>query len=77
MLELVADFDSDTYRGVYTVKFRGAVYVLHAFKKKPKSGIKTPKHETDVVEQRLKMAKEHYENWIESQKPGGSDGDPK
>ena len=43
IVELVAEFDGDTYRAVYTVRFREAVYVLHAFMKKSKRGIKTPK----------------------------------
>ena len=42
ILELVDDFDSDTYRAVYTVRFAGVVYVLHAFQKKAKKGIATP-----------------------------------
>ncbi|MBX9628840.1 MAG: type II toxin-antitoxin system RelE/ParE family toxin [Gemmataceae bacterium] len=72
VLEVVADHDSDTYRGVYTVKFKGAVYVLHAFQKKSKSGIKTPKPDLDLVERRLKTAKEHYESWIAAQEQGDS-----
>ena len=43
VVELVGDFDGDTYRAIYTVRFRKAVYVLHAFKKKSRRGIKTPK----------------------------------
>jgi phage-related protein len=74
VLEVVADFDTDTYRAVYTVKFRRAVYVLHAFQKKSKSGIKTPKHELDLVERRLRAAKEHYESWIATQE-AEDDGD--
>jgi phage-related protein len=42
VLEVVEDDDGNTYRAVYTVKFAGVVYVLHAFQKKSKSGIKTP-----------------------------------
>ena len=42
VLELVEDFDSDTYRAVYTVRFAGVVYVLHAFQKKAKKGMATP-----------------------------------
>lgn len=61
VLELVEDDDGDTYRAVYTVKFEGVVYVLHCFKKKSKSGIKTPKAEIDLVENRLKTTKQHYE----------------
>jgi phage-related protein len=67
VLELVEDYETDTYRGIYTVRFKRAVYVLHAFKKKSKSGIKTPKQETDRVAKRLKAAEEHYENWLARQ----------
>lgn len=68
VLEIIEDFHSDTYRCVYTVKFAGAVYVLHAFQKKSKSGIKTPKQEIDLVKNRLKRAEEHYRTWLEKQK---------
>jgi len=60
VLELVERHDGDTYRVVYTVRFADAVYVLHAFQKKSKRGIKTPKHEIDVIRARLKSAEEHY-----------------
>jgi phage-related protein len=55
-VELVDDFDGDTYRAVYTVRFGTAVYVLHAFKKKSKRGIKTPQSDIDLIRQRLKTA---------------------
>jgi phage-related protein len=58
VLEIVEDWDGDTYRCIYTVKLRDAVYVLHAFQKKSKSGIKTPIHELQLIEQRLRKAKE-------------------
>ncbi|WP_316232719.1 type II toxin-antitoxin system RelE/ParE family toxin [Bradyrhizobium sp. SZCCHNPS2010] len=61
VLEVVDDYDGDTYRAVYTVRFAGVVYVLHAFQKKSKSGAKTPKSEIDVIKSRLARAKEHYE----------------
>jgi phage-related protein len=61
VLEIVENFDGDTYRAVYTVKFEGIVYVLHAFQKKSKHGIATPKQDLDLIEARLKRAKEHYE----------------
>jgi phage-related protein len=51
------------YRAVYTVRFAGVVYVLHAFQKKPRRGIATPKSELTLIEQRLKRAKEDYEQW--------------
>lgn len=63
VLEVVDDHDGDTYRAVYTVRFAGMVYVLHAFQKKSKSGIATPKHEIALIEQRLKRAGEDYEQW--------------
>lgn len=56
VLEIVEDHDGDTYRAVYTVRFADVVYVLHAFKKKSKSGIATPKKEVDLIRQRLKQA---------------------
>jgi len=58
VLEIVEDYSSDTYRAVYTVRFSDAVYVLHAFQKKSKKGIATPKEEIDKIKARLKMAEE-------------------
>ncbi len=60
VLELVERHDGDTYRVVYTVRFKEAVYVLHAFQKKAKRGIATPKHDIEVIRERLKAAEEHY-----------------
>jgi phage-related protein len=65
VLEVVEAFDGDAFRCVYTVKFARAVYVLHVFQKKSTSGIKTPKREIDLVENRLKRALEHYADWSE------------
>jgi phage-related protein len=61
VIEIVDDYDGDTYRAVYTVRFAGVVYVLHAFQKKSKAGISTPKEEINVINLRLRRAKEHYE----------------
>jgi len=69
VLEIVDDFDGDTFRAVYTVRFTKAIYVLHAFQKKSKRGIATPKVELDLIGQRLKRAKEDYEQWSRSAKP--------
>jgi phage-related protein len=60
VLELIDDFDSDTYRAVYTVRFAGVVYVLHAFQKKAKRGIATPKQDIDLIKSRLRDAELHY-----------------
>ena len=61
VLEVVDDYDGDTYRAVYTVKFEGYVYALHAFQKKSKSGRATPKADLDLVDRRLKLAREDFE----------------
>lgn len=53
VLEIVTDHRGDTWRSVYTVRFEAAVYVLHAFQKKSKTGIATPKKELDLIRQRL------------------------
>ncbi len=62
VLEIVTNFDSDTYRAVYTVKLAGVVYVLHAFQKKSKKGIATPKQNIDLIKKRLKRAKQHHQD---------------
>jgi phage-related protein len=56
----------DTYRAVYTVRFTGAIYVLHAFQKKSKRGIKTPQRELDLIGERLKRAEREYASWGKS-----------
>jgi len=61
VLEILDDYQGDTYRAVYTVKFQEAVYVLHAFQKKSKKGIATPKSELELIEARLRKAKEHHD----------------
>ena len=61
VLEIVDNFDTDTYRTIYTLKLNAAIYVLHAFQKKSKKGIKTPKQDIDIVKKRLQTAKEHFQ----------------
>jgi len=53
VMEIVSDYDTNTYRAVYTVKIGAVAYVLHCFQKKSKQGIKTPKQEIDLIKQRL------------------------
>jgi phage-related protein len=60
VMKLVEDFDGDTYRCAYTVAFARAVYVLHVFKKKSKSGIATPTADMNLIRGCLKLAEEHY-----------------
>jgi phage-related protein len=69
VLEIVDDFDGDAFRAVYTIRFAKAIYVLHAFQKKSKRGIATPKAELDLIERRLKRAREDYEEWSKNDKP--------
>ena len=56
-VQLSEDHDGDTYRAVYTAELEHAIYVLHCFKKKSKSGIATPQADLDLIESRLKAAR--------------------
>jgi phage-related protein len=58
--EIVTPYDGDTWRTVYTVRLEDAVYVLHAFQKKSKSGIATPKKEIDLIRKRLADAERDH-----------------
>jgi phage-related protein len=60
VFEIVEDDCGDTYRAVYTVRFTKAVYVLHAFQKKSKTGVKTPREDVELIAKRLGSAAEHY-----------------
>ena len=60
VLEVVARHDGDAYRAVYSVRLESAVYVLHAFQKKARRGIATPKRELDLVRRRLREAERHH-----------------
>jgi len=68
VLGLVEDFDRDTYRAVYTVRFKEAVYVLHAFKKKSKRGIGTPQSDIDLIAHRLTNAASDYAERFKDEK---------
>lgn len=61
VLEVVDDFDGDTYRAVYTVRMEGVVYALHAFQKKSKTGKATDKTDLEMIERRLKLAQADHE----------------
>ena len=56
VVELIGDHQGNTYRTVYTVRFETAIYVLHAFQKKSKSGIATPQTETRLIGLRMRDA---------------------
>ena len=58
VLEIVEDWRGNTYRAVYTVRFAAAVFVLHMFQKKAKSGTATPKQNMELIRERLKVAEQ-------------------
>jgi len=60
ILEIIERFDGDTYRAVYTVRFKDVIYALHAFKKKSKQGKETPKLDIELIKTRYKRAKAMY-----------------
>lgn len=76
VLEVVEDHAGNTFRAVYTVRLAGAVYVLHAFQKKAKKGIKTPQHEIELIEKRLQTAEEHHAEWSKEQEDEDAEAAP-
>ncbi len=58
VLEVVEDWKGSAYRAIYTVRFAGAVFVLHVFQKRSKRGIATPTADMDLIRQRLKAAEQ-------------------
>ena len=61
VFEVVADNSGNTYRAVYTVRFREACYVLHAFQKKSPKGRQTAQRDVELIRQRLRLAQQDYE----------------
>lgn len=57
--EIRSDFRTDTYRSVYAAKIGDKIYVLHAFQKKSKSGISTPKPDMETIRARLQLARQY------------------
>ena len=60
IVELLEDFDGDTYRACYVVRFEQAVYVLHVFKKKSKRGSATPQPDIELIRRRLRDAESDH-----------------
>jgi phage-related protein len=58
VLEVIKDYRGDTFRAVYTLKYAGMVFVLHAFQKKSKSGKQTPRRDIELIRQRLREAEQ-------------------
>jgi phage-related protein len=71
VIELVRDHSDGTFRFVYTVRFEDVIVVLHAFQKKSKKGIATPKQDIDLIHSRLKLAEMMYKEW---KTKGGKNG---
>lgn len=64
VMEIAEQYNTDTYRAVYTVRLQGVVYVLHCFQKKSKSGIATPREDIALIKARLVSARDmHKENY--------------
>jgi phage-related protein len=59
VVEVVKDFRGDTFRAVYTLRYAGAVYVLHAFQKKSKTGRETPRRDIELLKQRLRECEQN------------------
>lgn len=60
IFELVDDHRGDTYRAVYLVRIADSIHVLHAFQKKSKTGVKTSRTDTELIERRLKQVLQRY-----------------
>lgn len=58
VFEIAIELMEGAFRAAYVVRLRNAIYVLHVFQKKSKSGIATPKSDIDLIRERLKHAEE-------------------
>jgi phage-related protein len=67
VLEIVDDYDGDTYRAVYAVKFEEAIYALHCSQKRSAHGIKTSKQDIETIERRYKIAEARHKEWLKQQ----------
>lgn len=63
VIELIKDHADGTFRCVYTVRLADVLIVLHAFQKKSKKGIETPKQDIELIRSRLKLAEVMYKDW--------------
>jgi phage-related protein len=58
VFEIALKYRGDAFRALYAVKIGAEIWVIHAFQKKSKSGIKTPQMEVDLIRDRLKNLRE-------------------
>lgn len=68
VLEIKSNYDNDTFRAVYTVRFAERLYVLHVFQKKSKRGSETTPQDIKLVQERLKAAETLHQAWTQQQK---------
>jgi phage-related protein len=68
VIEIKENDPSGTYRLIYTIEIKEYIFVLHAFQKKSKSGIATPKQEIEMIKNRLREAKQLYKELIKEKK---------
>ncbi|HWV00452.1 MAG TPA: type II toxin-antitoxin system RelE/ParE family toxin [Devosia sp.] len=61
VMELAIRYRGDAWRAVYALRIADAVWVIHAFQKKSTSGIATPRHEIDLIRERIKRLKEELD----------------
>jgi phage-related protein len=71
VLEIVDDYDGDTYRGVYTIMFEGVVCVLDAFQKKSPKGIEMAQIDLDRIKRRVRAAEAMHADWLKERKDSG------
>jgi phage-related protein len=64
VMEVVENYDRNTYRAVYAVRFAEAIYVLQCFQKKSRRGITTDRRDVDLVKERLARAEELHRHGI-------------
>ena len=60
VMEVIKDFHGGTFRTVYTLRYAGALYVLHAFHKKSKTGRETPRRDIELIKRRLREAEQMH-----------------
>ena len=65
-VEIVSDYRGDTYRGIYTTRLKGFIFVLHCFQKQSKAGIKTPKRDLELIRKRLADAELNFRAMVET-----------
>lgn len=68
VMKIAEDHDGNTFRAVYAAKFEEAIYVLHCFQKKSKSGIATPKNDLELIKRRYHRAEQEHQEWVKESK---------